>query len=342
MARAMWTGVLSFGLVTLPVGMFTATDDHTVHFHQLQRGTGDRIRNKRVNERTGREVRSEDIVKGYDTGDGEYVVVEPEELDDIAPGRSKVIDVSGFVELDSIEPVYFARTYYLAPRGDEYFKVYELLRGALDRSRKAGVATFTMRGKEYLTAVRAQESVLVLHTMHYADEIRDPGREFDLPKRRPRIGAKELGTARKLIDALTVEWRPEDYHDTYEDRVRGLVASKREGREVVTEAGPPETTDVTDLMEVLSRSVERARSGEGRGSRARTRRARASAGPGRGARGSKGAAGGDRHRKAAGRDLAGLSKKELYARATELGISGRSSMTRDDLLAALGAAGRAA
>ncbi|MGN9793146.1 non-homologous end joining protein Ku [Streptomyces sp. OZ13] len=291
MARAMWTGVLSFGLVTLPVGLFTATDDHTVHFHQLQRGTGDRIRNKRVNERTGREVKSEDVVKGYDMGDGQYVVVEPDELDDISPGRSKVVDISGFVDLADIEPVHFDRTYYLAPRGKEYFKVYELLRSALDRSRKAGIATLTMRGKEYLTAVRAQESVLVLHTMHYADEIRDPRQEFDLP-RREKISPGELSTAEKLIEALSVEWKPEDYHDTYEDRVRELVASKLEGREVVAEAGPPEATNVVDLMEALHRSVERARSGEGRGGGSRSGAAKGRRAKGtktKGAKGSKGA-----------------------------------------------------
>ncbi|GGT47639.1 non-homologous end joining protein Ku [Streptomyces kurssanovii] len=352
MARAMWTGVLSFGLVTLPVGLFTATDDHTVHFHQLQRGTGDRIRNKRVNERTGREVKSEDIVKGYDMGDGQYVVVEPDELDDISPGRSKVVDISGFVDLADIEPVHFARTYYLGPRGTEYFKVYELLRSALHRSRKAGIATLTMRGKEYLTAVRAQESVLVLHTMHYADEIRDPRQEFDLPGRE-KISPGELGTAEKLIEALSVEWKPEDYHDTYEDRVRELVASKLEGREVVTEAGPPEATNVVDLMEALNRSVERARSGKGRGG-ARTTAAKGRRAKDTGARDTKGAKGrkaaeraksvGGSRRKGAGKkqDLAALSKKDLYARATDLGIPGRSSMSRDELLEALTGAARAA
>lgn len=351
MARSMWTGVLSFGLVTLPVGLFTATDDHTVHFHQLQRGTGDRIRNKRVNERTGREVKNEDIVKGYDMGDGQYVVVEPGELDDISPGRSKVVDISGFVDLADIEPVHFARTYYLAPRGKEYFKVYELLRTALHRSRKAGIATLTMRGKEYLTAVRAQESVLVLHTMHYADEIRDPRQEFDLP-RREKISAGELGTAEKLIEALSVEWRPEDYRDTYEDRVRELVASKAEGREVVAQAGPPEATDVVDLMEVLNRSVERAHSGK-RGGGARAGATTGRRAKGTGARDTKSAKAGKGARtkgtgRAGGRtgpaeqDLTGLSKKELYSRAADLGIPGRSSMSRDELLQALAGAGRAA
>lgn len=148
MARAIWTGVITFGMVTAPVGLFTATEDHTVHFHQLQRDTADRIRNRRVNERTGKEVASEDIVKGYEAGDGEYVVVEPEELDEIAPGRSKTIDISDFVDLADIEPVYFDRTYYVGPRGKEHVKVYELLRAALAEADKVGIATFVMRGKQ--------------------------------------------------------------------------------------------------------------------------------------------------------------------------------------------------
>ncbi len=162
MARAIWTGVITFGLVSVPVGLYTATEDHTVHFHQLQRGTADRIRNKRINERTGKEVDTSDIVKGYEVDEGEYVVVEPDELDEIAPGRSQTIDISDFIDLDQIEPVYFDRTYYIAPRGKEYTKVYELLRAALAEANKVGIATFVMRGKQYLTALRTGEDHLFL------------------------------------------------------------------------------------------------------------------------------------------------------------------------------------
>lgn len=119
MARPVWTGVLSFGLVSVPVALYTATDSHTIHFHQLQRGTSDRIRNRRVNERTGEEVAPDDIVKGFETGE-EYVLVEPAELEEIAPGRSKVLEVTGFVDLDTVDPIFFDRTYYLGPRGKEY------------------------------------------------------------------------------------------------------------------------------------------------------------------------------------------------------------------------------
>ncbi|MGW7522346.1 non-homologous end joining protein Ku [Streptomyces sp. NPDC054783] len=316
MARPIWTGVLTFGLVTLPVGLYTATEDHTVHFHQLQRGTSDRIRNKRVNERTGKEVDTDKIVKGYEMDEGEYVVVEPEELEEIAPGRSKVIDLAGFVDLHQVEPVYFARTYYVGPRGKEYVKVYELMRSALDRSDKAGIATFTMRGKEYLTALRAQPGVLVLHTLHWADEVRDPADVVpELPERRTKSDGKELRTAEQLIDALTVDWDPADYHDTYEERVKKLVAAKRKGEEVVGEPEPPEATNVIDLMDVLSRSVEQGRS-------------RGRKGGGKPATGKKQAAGKKE-------DLGALSKAELYERASAAGVPGRSRMTREQLAKAL-------
>ncbi|MGA4845272.1 Ku protein [Streptomyces sp. G5(2025)] len=315
MARSIWSGVLTFGLVTVPVGLFTATEDHTVHFHQLERGTGDRIRYKRINERTGEEVDSRDIVKGYDLGDGEYVVIEPEELDDIAPGKSKVVDMTGFVDLDRIEPVYFDRTYYVAPRGKEYLKVYELLRAALEEANKAGIATITMRGKQYLTALRAQENALVMHTMRWADEVRDPREEVEaLPGRRQKVTSRELKTARQLIDALTVDWHPEDYHDTFEERVKELVEAKREGKEIVGEAGPPEATNVIDLMSALKQSVERNRA--------------------------KGGTGQPQEREQR-EDVSGLTKSELYRRATEAKIPGRSKMTREQLIKALGE-GRAA
>ncbi|MYW14432.1 Ku protein [Streptomyces sp. SID2955] len=395
MARPIWTGVLTFGLVTLPVGLYTSTEDHAVHFHQLQRGTTDRIRNKRVNERTGKEVGTDEIVKGYELDEGEYVVVEPEELEEIAPGRSKVIELAGFVDLHDVEPVHFARTYYVGPRGKEYDKVYELMRSALDRSDKAGIATLTMRGKEYLTALRAQPGVLVLHTLHWADEVRDPADVVPGLPRRAKSDSRELRTAEQLIDALTIGWDPRDYRDTYEDRVKRLVAAKHKGEEVAGEAEPPEATNVVDLMEVLSRSVEQSRSGgsgaSGRGKQAsRSRggeeggrertadrkqapqrkdatgpkdatRRKDSTGPknakgpkgATGAKDSKGRTGATRRNDAAtGRkkaqrrsrteDPASLSKAELYERATAAGVPGRSKMTREQLVQALGRPGAAA
>jgi DNA end-binding protein Ku len=335
MARTVWSGTLNFGLVTVPVGLYPATEDHTVRFHQLQRGTSDRIRYQRINERTGREVDGKDIVKGYELAPGEYVVIEPEELDEIAPGRSKTIDISGFVDLDEVEPIYFDRTYYLGPRGEEYARVYALLRDALRESNRAGIANFTMRGKAYLAAVRAERDILVLHTMHYSDEVRDPARQFDsLPAHTP-LKPQELAAARQLIDALGVEWHPEEYRDTFDERVRELVEAKRKGNKIVVgQGGPPAATNVIDLMDALQRSIEQNLERP-----ARPRRAKA----------------GDDHQDeereprgasttavaaAQAEDLSKLSKAELYTRATEAGISGRSTMNRAQLEHAVAAATR--
>ncbi|GHD26591.1 Ku protein [Streptomyces galbus] len=381
MARAIWTGVITFGLVTVPVGLYTATQDHAVHFHQLQRGTSDRVRNKRVNERTGDEVDSKDIVKGYEIDDGQYVVVEPDELDEIAPGRSKTIDISDFVDLDRIEPVYFDRTYYIAPRGKEYTEVYELLRAALAEADKVGIATFVMRNKQYLTALRAEDSVLVLQTLHWADEVRDPGEELpELPSSRAGRG-KQMDMALQLVDALSTDWEPRRYRDTYQEKVRELVRAKADGQEITGGEEPPQATDVVDLMKVLEGSLasarsgragradrsdraERARSGEsgGSGEGPSVREAGAKSGGRKAGRASSGA-----KKKASGQtparrqappgkagaasararertpgtksELRELSKAELYERATEQNVAGRSKMSRDQLVDALARGG---
>ncbi|MCC9310660.1 Ku protein [Kitasatospora sp. RB6PN24] len=339
MARPIWTGTLSFGLVAVPVGLYSATEDHAVHFRQLQRGTSDRVRNQRVNERTGEEVEFRDIVKGYELAEGEYVVVEPDELEQISPGRSKSIDISGFVDLGQIDPIYFDKTYYLGPRGAEYAKVYALLHRALAETNRAGLADFVMRGKQYLAAVRVEGDVLVLQTMHYADEVRDPHREIDnLPDQPVKPSQKELAVACQLIEALSTDWEPAAYHDNYTAQVRELVEAKLEGKEVVVAEPAPESTNVVDLMAVLERSLKQAGQGGGKAEELTEE-----------PKGAKKKASG---RKAAERkpaeqrgeeqppaeaqgDLAQLSKTELYQLATERGVQGRSGMTRDQLLAAL-------
>ncbi|MGW4544855.1 non-homologous end joining protein Ku [Streptomyces violaceorubidus] len=332
MARAIWTGVITFGLVSVPVSLFTATEDHTVHFHQLQRGTSDRIRNRRVNERTGKEVGADDIVKGYEVSEGEYVVVEPEELDEIAPGRSRTLEITDFVDLDRIEPVYFGRTYYLAPRGKEYLKVYELLRTALAETGKAGVATFVMRNRQYLTALRAEDRVLLLQTLHWSDEVRDPVEELpELPSDRVGRG-KELDMALRLVDALSGDWDPAGYRDTYQEKVRELVRAKAEGEEVAVAAQAPEATNVVDLMEVLRGSLEQAK-GKGKGTGDGSDGGKTSA-PRRKAAEPRKKTGGPAHG-----ELRELSKAELYRRATEQDIAGRSKMSRRQLVDALSADG---
>lgn len=308
-ARSIWSGVLGLGLVSLPVGLYAATSGHTTHFHQIQRGTSDRVRVQRVNARTGKQVDFDDIVKGFDLGDGEYVVIEPEELDAIAPGKSELLGVDGFVDEDAIAPIYFDRTYYLAPRGEPYKKVYELLRRSMRDAGRVAVATFVMRGKQYLVALRGGEDVITLETLHWADEVRDPKSELDLP-RHTRPAESEAKMARQLIEAMAIDWDPAQYTDTYEERVRELIDTKAKGGEFVAEEAAPEPTETVDLMETLRRSVEQAGTG-----RAKSQ-------------------GGKTHKRG-GRDLGGLTKQELYGRATDLGVRGRSHMNRNELLDAV-------
>ncbi|WP_327389038.1 non-homologous end joining protein Ku [Streptomyces sp. NBC_01207] len=337
MARPVWTGVLGFGLVSLPVGLYTATDSHTIRFHQLQRGTADRIRNRRVNERTGDEVDLTDIVKGYDTG-GEYVIVEPQELDEIAPGRSRSIDVAGFVDLDTVDPVFFDKTYFLGPRGAQYGKVYALLERALAESNKAGIATFVMRGREYLVALKAEEAegLLTIHTLHWADELRDPHAEVpDLPGT-VEATAAEVKMAMQLIDALAMEWDPESFHDAFREKVEALVKAKAAGETVEKAEPAAKPTGAVDLMEALRASVERARSPKDTGDKAASPGARA---PG----GKKAPAAKKRARSgpaAKGQELMALTKVELYEKAAAAGIPGRSSMNHDQLADALAHTGR--
>ncbi|HEX4099415.1 MAG: Ku protein [Pseudonocardiaceae bacterium] len=261
MARAIWTGTISFGLVSIPVGLYSATEDHTIHFNQFQRGTADRIRYQRVNARTGKEVEYADIVKGRDVGDGDFVIVEPEELEAIAPGRSRSVEITSFVDLDEIDPVYFQKTYWIAPDGEQYVRPYALLAEALARTNRAGIATFVMRGKEYLAAIRADNGVLALETLLFADEVRNPADALDnLPEHVPARG-KELEMATALIESMSEPWNPENYRDTYTERVEQLIDAKRRGREIVTEAEPREPTGTSDLLEALQRSVDSVRSG---------------------------------------------------------------------------------
>lgn len=323
MARPVWSGSLTFGLVSLPVALYAATEDRTIRFHQVRRGTNDRVRYKRVNERTGREVDWSDVVKGYPLGDGRYVMLEPDELERIAPGRSRTIEIAGFVPLREIDPIFFRKTYYLFPRKRQETRAYALLREALREGDKAGIATLVMRDKQHLASIRAEPDALVLETMFFADEIRDPAEQSgDLPGGNA-LRKGELEQARQLIDAMAMPWRPEDYRDTYREKVEELVEAKRRGEDLPDEQPPPEPTNVVDLTDALQKSVRHARRGRGR-ARADDDRDR----PGNGEDS------GD------GEELSQMSKSQLYERAGELELSGRSRMTRAQLEKAVRAAGR--
>jgi DNA end-binding protein Ku len=323
-ARAIWTGSLSFGLVNIPVGLYSATEDKTVHFHQFQRGTSSRIRYRRVNEDTGEEVDYADIVKGADIGNGDYVLLTPEELEEVEPGRSRNIEIVDFVEAAEIDPIYYQKTYYVAPQNDGAKRAYALLTKAMENSDRVGIATFVMRSKQYLTAIRPQSNVLTLETMFFADEVRDPRKEIgQIPDQRS-VGKKDLDTAVSLIESMTTRWEPDNYRDSYRDRVSQLIHAKARDEEVVTEDEPQDEEKVVDLMEALQASVERARSHKaGNSGQARKLTTR------------KGGSKGKESPQLSRDELAELSKSELSQIAQELDISGRSKMSRSDLAGAI-------
>jgi DNA end-binding protein Ku len=259
MARAIWSGSLSFGLVNVPVGLFSATQDKTIHFNQFEEGTSDRIRYKKVNERTGREVDNAKIVKGFNLGDGEYVLMTDEELAAADPERSRNITIVDFVDAADIDPIYYRGGYYLAPQGEGARRAYALLREAMERESKVAIATLVMRNKEYLVTVRPapKEGVLILQTMFFADEVRTPREELPNLPEVETFSERELAIASQLIDAMTAPFQAEQYHDTHREKVEEIVASKHEGREIVLEA-PPAPPKVVDLMAALEASVKAA------------------------------------------------------------------------------------
>jgi DNA end-binding protein Ku len=260
MPRTIWKGSLNFGLVNVPVGVYPATQDKTIHFNQFESGTSDRIRYKKVNERTGQEVPGGDIVKGVDLGGGEYVILTDEELASAEPVRSKLIEITDFVDLDEIDPVYFRSTYYLAPEGDGANKAYALLRQVMRDANKIAIGTFVMRNKEYPVAIRPDDDVLKLETLYFSDEIRSPTKELPELPNATEVSKREVDMALLLLESMESEWDPARYHDTHRQKVEALIEEKRQGHDVLegVEAGPK--TNVVDLMEALSASVKSAKS----------------------------------------------------------------------------------
>jgi DNA end-binding protein Ku len=258
MPRPIWKGSLSFGLVNVPVALYPATSDKTLHFHQVQDGTSDRIRYKKVNERTGKEVPPGQIVKAMDVGGGEYVIVSDEELAEAEPEKSRTIDIEGFVDLADIDPIYFRSSFYLSPQNDAAVKAYQLLRGAMEAAGKIGVASFVMRNKEYLVAIRPETDVLALETLYFSDEIRDPVAELPHVSDTAKASPKERAMAQTLIESLAEKWNPADYHDSYREHVAALVKEKQAGHESIAHAEPDRGGGkVIDLLEALQASVKR-------------------------------------------------------------------------------------
>jgi DNA end-binding protein Ku len=259
MARTIWKGSLSFGLVNVPVGLYPATAEKTIRFHQFEAGTADRIRYKKVNERTGDEVDNADIVRGVDLGGGDYVLLSDEELAAAEPVRSRLIEITDFVDLTDIDPVYFRATYYLAPEGEAAEKAYALLRAVMGRARKIAIGTLVMRNKEYPVAIRPDTDVLLLETLYFADEIRRPDQELPGLPHGVELSDKETAMAELLVQSMESPWDPARYEDTHRAKVEALIEEKRQGHEIVTEAPARAETKVVDLMEALSASIDEAR-----------------------------------------------------------------------------------
>jgi DNA end-binding protein Ku len=280
MPRTVWKGALSFGLVNVPVGVYSATQDKTIHFNQFEEGTSDRIRYKKVNERTGKEVPAGKIVKGYDLGGGEYVLMSEDELAAAEPEKSRLIEITDFVDLNQIDPVFYRSTYYLAPEGDAANKAYALLRQVMRDANKVAIGTVVMRNKEYPVAIRPDDDVLKLETMYFADEIRSPTEELPALPGAEEVTERELSMAGLLLESMANEWDPNQYHDTHRQKVEALIEEKRQGHQVVASAeSAPASTNVADLMEVLSASVNSAKAKRTSKPAARAKRASSAKAP---------------------------------------------------------------
>jgi DNA end-binding protein Ku len=258
MPRAIWSGAISFGLVNIPVKLYSAINKKTVQFNQLDARTQSRVKQKRISAETGEEVPWEQIVKGYELPTGSYVVVTDEELAALDPKALKTIEIDEFVDLADIDPILYDSAYFLAP--DKAPKPYALLATAMEGEGKVGIAHFVLRTKQYLAAIRPKDGMLLLSTMVYADEVNDPASIPELTDVGDiEVSDKELTMARQLIESLSADFEPEKFHDAYREAVLSLIEQKAEGEEIVTPAASTEPEKVVDLMAALEASVAAAK-----------------------------------------------------------------------------------
>lgn len=264
MPRAIWSGSITFGLVNVPVKLYSAVSRKSVSFNQLDARSGARIRHRKVAADTGEEVPVDQIVKGYDLGGGRYVTISEDELATLDPRAQRTIDIDEFVDLADIDPLFYDSGYHLAPDGPSP-KAYALLARAMEESGKVGVAHFVMRSKQYLAAVRAVDGRLVLSTMVYADELVDPTAIAELAAvEQTEVSGKELSMARQLIESLSTHFEPERFTDTHREAVLALIEAKAAGEEVLVPAHDAVADKVVDLMAALEASVAAAKEARGR------------------------------------------------------------------------------
>ncbi len=267
MPRSIWTGAISFGLVNVPVKLYSAVSRKGVRFHQLDGRDGVRIQQKRVNPVTGEEVAYDDLVKGYEIGPDRYVVVEPGELESLDPVRTRTIDILDFVDLADIDPIFYDHPYYLAP-GAGGAKPYKLLLEAMGETGKVAIGTVVIRQKQAVVAIRPAGDVLQMATLVYADEVVPPDRLDDLPDESVEVTDRELDVAKQLIASLASPWTPEKYRDEYRERVLALIESKAAGEEVAVQPAAEEPAPVPDLMAALKASLAAVNRGDDPGGRA--------------------------------------------------------------------------
>ena len=276
MARAIWSGAISFGLVNIPVKLFSAAKKKTVRFHQLDSADHSRIQQKRVNPNTGDEVPYEQLVKGYELSPDRYVVVRPEELEAIEPKKTRTIDIEDFVELEEIDPIYYDHPYYLAP-AEGAAKAYGLLLQAMSEAGKVGIARIVIRSKEQLVAIRARENVLVMETLLFGDEVVPASDLGELPATDElQAGEREVDMARQLIESLSTEFDPGRYRDEYRETVLELIERKADGQEVAVQTAPEEPAEVPDLMAALEASIASAKRQSGDGAKSKPKAAKRS------------------------------------------------------------------
>lgn len=264
MARATWSGSISFGLVSVPVKLYPATRPQTVHFNQLEDKTGARVRYQKVSDKTGKELDNEDIVKGYELTNGKYVTFTDEELDELAPEGTRTIDIEDFVDIVDIDPMHFDTPYWAAPSGDGASKPYALLAKAMEKSGRIGVGRFVMHTKQHLAAIRPVDGSLAVETMLFPDEV-VAAKDIDGLPSRANVTDRELKAAQQLIDSLTDDWKPNRYHDTHREELLDRIERKAKGEEITVEPeeGEGEGAEVLDLMAALEASVEAQRKGTG-------------------------------------------------------------------------------
>src|SRR5919106_2326066 len=264
MARAIWSGSISFGLLNVPVKLYSAVARRSIGLREIRESDGARIRHRRVAEGTDEEVPYGEIVKAFEITADRYVPLTKEEMEAMAPEKTRAIEVKDFVDLEDIDPIYFDSPYYLGPaEGAE--KAYSLLAKAMEESGKVAIARFVFRNKEHLAALRPNGGVITLTTMRFADEVVSPGELGDvLPEGKQKVAAKEVAMAEQLIESLTTEFDPGAYRDEYREQLLALIERKAEGKDVLEapETEEPQPTKAPDLMAALEESIAAVKGGD--------------------------------------------------------------------------------